>query len=324
MRALRVLAALAPALAWVACGASEEPSVYRAPAQARAAWLLEPPVVAVGEVATLDLAVVAAPGTALRPFELPSRVDGFFVLDRESPERVEQPERWIHHTRLRVRAIEVGRFEVPGGSVEVESREGGTQVLHYEPLPVEVVSVLGQASRQSPYGIRLLAGGRAGGAGTLGAFAAGAVLTLASVGMLLLVRRRMARDPQVEPAQADPAQPPWEIARSALERARETLPRDPRRALDEASLALRRYAVRRFGGDANVRTREELSGAKPPFTLTTRWPRFLALLAALDGERFPPPPGAGPQGERAAERASALLADVESFVEDTAPRGPST
>jgi hypothetical protein len=93
--------------------------------------------------------------------------------------------------------------------------------------------------------------------------------------------------------------------------ARAALSGDPRAALDRASLALRRYAVRRFGGDASVRTTPELEDAQPPFTLTTRWSRFLGLLEGLDAARFP--------ARTDPEQAAALLADVEAFVEETVP-----
>lgn len=306
------LAAVA-ALVVLGCGEPEEEPLFRAPAESRATLVLEPPVVAVGDMAGLDLTVVTRPGAALLPFELPASLDGFLVVEREPLVVVKEPARWLHRTRLQLRAIEVGSFAFPAGSVEVEGADGGTAVLHYDALPLEVVSVLGTHRRQNPYGIRLLplddlfdAEGR----GSVGAFVAGALLALASVGVALLVRRRGAlRAARAEPPAPGP--PAWESARAELAGARALLSGDPREALDRASRALRRYAVRRFGGDASVRTTPELEGAQPPFTLTTRWSRFVALLAGLDAARFP--------ARTDPEQASALLAEVEAFVEETVP-----
>ncbi|MGH0032747.1 MAG: hypothetical protein ACQGVC_23385 [Myxococcota bacterium] len=294
------------------CGDPAPEPVYRAPADARVAAVLEPPVVAVGEVAALDVTVVTPPGSRPKPFDLPDAVDGFFVVGREPLHVVKEPARWIHRSRLRLRAVEVGRFAFPGGSVEVEAPDGAATVHAWEPLPLEVVSILAaHPGRQAPYGVRLLPLTAADGRGSVGAFVAGAVLALASVGVLLLVRRAGSRRREVD-APRDATRPaPWDVARAELSAARTALADDPRGALDAASAALRRYAVRRFGGDADVRTTEELGEATPPFTLTTRWPRFLALLAALDAERFP--------ARVDPERAGAVLADVEAFVESTVP-----
>ena len=59
---------------------------------------------------------------------------------------------------------------------------------------------------------------------------------------------------------------------------------------------------------------EELASASPPFVMTTRWDAFVALLGALDGERFRPP-AAG-----AAQRADPLLRATREFVESTLPQ----
>jgi hypothetical protein len=305
------------ALLLFACGGEPAPAPYAAPAHARVALVLEPPVVAVGEMASIELAVVTKPGFAARPLDLPRSLPGFWLIEREEPVVVKEPARWVHRTRLRVRAIEVGRFELPGGSVEVTSPEGGAERLEYEPLALEVVSTLGAHARQhSPYGVRTLptglAGRLTGGRGSVVAFAAGAILALASVGVLLLARRRLAlRAADVVPAPE--SAPAWRRAREELERARASLASDPRHALDVAAVALRDYSVRRFGGDAHVRTTEELAAADPPFTMTTRWQRFVALLGELDAARFPRPP---PDPEPAAR----LVDEVAEFVEESVPR----
>lgn len=309
---VRVLAAV-----WLCLGcgqAASPPPHFAAPAQARAVLVLDPPVVAVGEMADLELAVVTPPGQEVRPPELPDRVPGFWLVEREPPETVKEPSRWVHRTRLRLRAIEVGRFEFPGGSVEVGSPEAGTKELHYDPLPLEVTSTLAaHPGRGTPYGVRTLPLRDALRGGRLTAFAAGAILALAGMGLLLLARRRLsAREPgALLPAPGRP--PAWQTARERLAAARRLASDEPRRALDLAACGLRGFAVDRFGGDATVRTTEELAVAEPPFTMTTRWARFTALLSELDAARFP--------AEVAeAARVHELLADVASFVEDCVPR----
>ena len=307
-------AAAAAALAAVcACAEAEAPPRYAAPARPRASLVLEPPVVAVGQLAEVELAVVTAPDHSVRPAELPRDVPGFWVVEREALAIVREPARWIHRTRMRLRAIEVGRSELGGGSVEVVSPEGAVAVLHYDALPLEVVSTLaGHPTRTQPYGIRLLPLAAPGARGNAVAFAAGAALALAGAGVLLLARRRLAARAAVPPAPI--AGPPvWEIARGELARARERLAGDPRGALDHAAGALRDYAVRRFGGDASVRTTEELRASAPPFTMTTRFARFVEILAALDAARFR-------AGRAEPARAAALLEAVADFVEESAPR----
>jgi hypothetical protein len=312
MRRAALLALLA---ALGGCADAEAPARYAAPARPRAALVLEPPVVAVGQVAEVELLVVTAPDHSVRPVELPGAVPGFWLVSREVAEVVREPSRWVHTTRVRLRAVEVGRFEFPGGSVEVVSPEGAAAALLYDALPLEVVSTLaGHPTQTQPYAVRLLPFAAAPGArGNAVAFAAGAALGLAGAFVLALARRRLAARavaPSPEPAAQAPA---WEVARREIARSRDRLAVDPRGALDAAAGALRAYAVARFGGDASVRTTEELVGSPPPFTMTTRFPRFLEILAALDAARFP-----ARDIERA--RAAALLDAVAAFVEESAPR----
>ena len=298
----------------LACAESgEEEPRYAAPARARAALVLEPPLVAVGELASLDLVVVTKPGQAVAPKDLPGKVPGFWLLEREPAAVVKEPARWLHRTRLRLRAVEVGRFEFPGGSVEVQSPEGASAVLHYDALPLEVTSVLpAHAARTSPYGIRTLPFATGSPRGGVTAFAAGALLALASVGLVALARRRLAAREEPEPETAS-VTPSWVRARAQLDAARAALDTSPRRSLDLASAALREYAVRRFGGDATVRTTEELAASQPPFTMTTRWSGFVALLEELDAARFPP-------AHAGRETAAALLERVGEFVESAVPK----
>jgi hypothetical protein len=315
----RALARIGPRWAAVcalalACGSQPEAPHHLAPAQPRAALILEPPRVALGGVAELELAVVTRPGWSVRPQPAPSGLQGFAWIGREPARVAREPARWVHRLPMRLRALDVGRFEVPGGSVEVVSPEGEVRSLAYEPLVLEVLSGLSDApSRDSPFGVRLLPRRVASPAALLGAFAAGAGFALAALGLLLLARRRLAQPMGSPPSPA--GRPPWEWAREELARARELLAGEPRAALDAAARTLRRYVASRFGGDARVLTTPELQVAKPPFALTTRWQALVALLAELDKARFPAPPPA----EQAREQAERLLAEVASFVDATTP-----
>jgi hypothetical protein len=298
-----------------ACAVEREAPHHQAPAQPRAALVLEPPWVPLGGVVELELAVVTPPGWSVRPQTAPSGLQGFTWLGREPARLVREPARWVHRLPMRIRGVDVGRFEFPGGSVELVSPEGEVQSLVYQPLALEVLSGLSDApTRGSPFGVRRLASRAASPTRLLGAFAAGAGLTLAGVALLLLARRRLAQPIEPRPP-APAAAAPWELAREQLARARALQADHPRSALDAADRALRRYVASRYGGDVRVRTTPELERAKPPFALTTRWGALVALLAELDAARFPPPP----PPERAREQAGRLLAAVEAFVEATTP-----
>lgn len=306
--------ALLVGLAALACGREASELSIAAPAQPRAALVLEPPVVALGDVADIVLAVVTQPEWSVRPTPPPADLRGFAWIEREPLPVAREPARWVHRTRLRVRALEIGRFDFPAGRVQVVSPEGETSTLAYDVLPLEVVSGLGDApTRRTPYGVRLLPRSRASRGALVAAFTAGAGLALAGVGLVLLARRRLAAP--VADLPPPPADPPWQWARDELGRARDLLDRDPRAALDAAACTLRRYVVRRYGGDANVRTTPELRDAKPPFAMTTRWPRFVELLAGLDATRFSRPSEAG-GGD---EEATRLFEAVVAFVEEMTP-----
>jgi hypothetical protein len=225
----------------------------------------------------------------------------------------------VHRTRLRIRAVEVGRFELPGGVVRAESAEGASLEIRYAPLPVEVVSSFGEQPEQRvPYGVRRLPLSRGGGTGAAVAFAAGAGIALGGVGVVLLARRRRAERAARPVPQQAPAPPPWETARAQLAEAEALCAGDPRAALDATARTLRRYVAARFGADAPARTWEELAASAPPFLMTTRWSGFVALLEALDAARFRPTSALAD----AASSAAALLGRALAFVEDSSPREP--
>ncbi|HVN38097.1 MAG TPA: hypothetical protein VMW19_07985 [Myxococcota bacterium] len=305
-------AALAAALA-LAC--SKEAPRYGAPAEERAALVLEPPQVALGDVADVLLSVVTRPGARIAPVDPPSAIPGFWFVEREELPVQKEPARWIHRTRLRIRAVEVGHFEFPGGEVHGENEEGAALEVRYEPLALEVLSSLSDGpERRTPFGVRRLPAPPVGGASAAVAFGAGAVVALGAVGVVSLARRRLALRPVVARPTTAPSAPAWVIATSALADAQALRESDPRGALDAAARALRRYAEARFGADAPARSVEELLAATPPFLMTTRWSAFVSLLASLDAARFAPRPDA----ERAAH-AEPLLRAARDFVDETTP-----
>jgi hypothetical protein len=286
MRAL-ALVALASLALCPACSIEDAAPEWAPPTSARATLVLEPPVLAVGEVARLDLAIVTPPGQVVRPPRGPASTGALAILERSPVETRREAARWVHTVTMRVRALEVGAFELAAGEVEVETPEGALESLPVPELSGEVVSVLPEhAAQGSPYAVRRLPLRNLPPVGALGAFLAGAGLALASVAFVALLRRR-ARAPATSPEPEAPARPAFELAQAALARAREQAERDPRSALDAAARTLRRYADARFGADVAARTVEELSRAEAPFLLTTRWSTFLALLRELDGARFP-------------------------------------
>jgi hypothetical protein len=314
MRGTSILA-LAVLLLVFGCNTEVAAPEWAPPTSARATLLLEPPVLAVGEVARLDLAVITAPGQLVRPPQGPESTGGIAILERSPIATRRETTRWVHTVTMRVRALEVGVFELAAGEVEVELPDGTLESLLVPPLGVEVVSVFPEhAAQGSPYGVRRLPMRNLPGVSALGAFLAGAGLALASVAFVVLLRRRMGAEPETSAAPEAPTRRAFDVATEALAQAREQVAHDPRGALDAAAHMLRSYADARFRADLAARTVEELSLADPPFLLTTRWPAFLALLTELDGERFPRDLDAG--------AVASLLDRAHAFIAESAPAAP--
>jgi hypothetical protein len=302
------------------CAACEEPRAPErraAPATPRASAILDPPQIRIGDRAALEVAVIAPPGHRVLPFAPPETLPGFEILGAETLGVEREPSRWIHRTRVHLRARDVGSFVWPGGSVGIAPPDGSPSRLTLTPLPLEVVSVLPEyPGRMAPFGARPAPAERGAGL-ALPSAALGSLVTLAALGLVVLVRRRRGgrTAPAREPAAA--AVPPWTAARSDLERARSALPRDPVGSADAAAAAVCRYMAGRFRAEAEARTTEELAVAAPPFAATSRWPVFLALLRELDALRFPRQPTGAPN--------PALEADVAALLRraGTARRSPA-
>ena len=308
-RRLRAAGGLALGAALLACSA-EPGAPGPPPPTPRAAVVLEPPSVEVGRVAQLEIAVVTPPGQRVKPPPTPAEVPGFWVLDQEVLPVEQLPGRWIHRSRVRLRAREVGRFAWPALEVELEDAAGALSTLALEERPLEVVSVLPELpERLTPFG--LAAPRPRSGGGSLAPAAAGALLALAGVGAAGLLRRRAAARRAARARAAPPPAPAWDEARLGLDAALEALAADPAGAADRAARALRRYMARRFGADAVARTTEELAALRPPYGARSWWPPFLEILRTLDAARFPPAP--------ARERLGDALRRAGRFVEDSTP-----
>jgi hypothetical protein len=298
------------------CAACEEPRAperLAAPATPRASAILDPPQIRIGDRAALEVAIIAPPGHRVLPFAPPETLPGFEILSAETLGVEREPSRWIHRTRVHLRARDVGSFVWPGGSVEIAPPDGSPSRL-----TLAVVSVLPEyPGRMAPFGARPAPAER-GAAFALPSAALGSLATLAALGLVALVRRRRSgrTAPAREPAAA--AVPPWTAARSDLERARSALPRDPVVSADATAAAVCRYMAGRFRAEAEARTTEELAVAAPPFAATSRWPVFLALLRELDALRFPRQPTRAPDPALAAE-VEALLLRAEEFVDASTP-----
>jgi hypothetical protein len=304
-----------------ACEESPAPVRVLAPVTPRATVVLEPPRIRIGDRADLEVVVVTPPNHRLLPMAAPKAVAGFEILGTEALPVEKEPSRWVHRTRVHLRARDVGPSVWPEGSVEIAAPDGASSRLPLAPVPLEVVSVLPELpDRTAPFGARA-APPRGRARVALPAAALGSLVTLAAVGLVALARRRkgMRAPPEVPPS--PPAEPSWTAASGDLDRTRAVLATDPSGAADATAAALRRYMARRFGAAAEARTTEELEVATPPFAATSHWPVFVSLLRELDALRFPPPQFGAHRSALAAQ-VEALVGRAEAFVEESTPPEP--
>jgi hypothetical protein len=178
-----------------------------APPFLRASFVLEPPRVRIGDLAALELVVVTPPNHHVRPIEPPAAVPGFWLLGVE-PLPVERAQtRWIHRTRLHIRARELGVFLWPAQKVEIDGPDGARALLEVPAHVIEVASVLPEhAQRSTPYGLRApptFLPGRS----PLAPAAIGGLLTLFCVGLVALVRRERRLRRSTDNAVSEPEEP---------------------------------------------------------------------------------------------------------------------
>ncbi|MEN8182099.1 MAG: hypothetical protein ABFS46_06145 [Myxococcota bacterium] len=252
--------------------------------------IIEPPDLGVGDVATVEITVVTPPEHRVRPVRPPREVEGFWLLDSEPLPITRDDSRWVHRTRIRARAREIGEFSWPALRVEVETPEQEVEELDLEGRPLSVRSVETRfPDRRTPFSFRAPSE-RPGEQGLLAPAVGGAGLALAAVALVGAVRRirRNRRAVERERARAAPTPPAWRAAQATLEAALATCEETPEGAADAAAAALRHFFAQRFAVAARSLTTEELSALEPPLGADEHWPVLLETLASLDAVRFRP------------------------------------
>jgi hypothetical protein len=318
-------AALAALLA-LACGAGEPPRTAApapedpAPAAApqppdstlRAAVVIEPPRIEIGDVFEVEVAVVTPPGHRVSPAQVPKAVPGLAILEAALPDVEQDPGRWVHRQRFRARARATGPFRWPALELEIEAPDGARRRVVAAERPFEVVSLLEeQPDRRSPFSFRSPRLDGAPGRGPWLPALLGSLLTLAALGLLALVRRVRSAPPAATDAALLPGGGDDECAGLLAALHAAEAHEDVVDAADLASGALRRWAAERFlAPRLRSATSEELAALAPPFLLTTRWTALREALGAFDALRFPPPrEDARAELGRALARARAFVAD---------------
>jgi hypothetical protein len=291
-----------------------------APIGPRAAWLLEPSRIGVGQVTTLELAVTTPPDHAIEPYAPPPAPPGVALVGSEALPVEKEGARWLHRIRLRLRATTTGTFAWPSSTIGLQAADGSTTQLELPEHPIQVVSILPEyPDRVSPFGARAWELPRRPSAPVWVPALLGAATALSAVALVALARRRR-RAAVGSPAEPGPSPgaPAWALAREGLEAVRSVSAGDPFAAAHGLSLTLRRFVDRRFGAATRGLSGEELRAGEPPFAARSRWPALLAILADLDELRFRP--GSDTEARDAlAARLAELISSAERFVEDAVP-----
>jgi hypothetical protein len=284
-----LLAALA--LTSAACGSEPAPPSPAAPLGLQGDVVIEPPILHIGQTATVEVVVVTPPDHSVAPALAPVELAGLWVLEAEPLPVQRDAQRWIHRTQFRVRARATGSFRWPEQTLRVDrlDPDGAEQTLSLT-LPGRSLQVLEVAAewpdRREPFGFRRPPAPAALRGALLPALA-GAGAALAAVGLVLLVRRvRRAPDAPAADPEADPDA--WRAAQATLAAAEARSEQEPEAAATLASAALRHYLTRRFRVAADSATTEELAARQAPWGLARSWPRYVARLRDLDAVRFRP------------------------------------
>jgi hypothetical protein len=308
--------------ALLAAGCGREATLERpaAPLSIRGGVVVEPPELAIGETATVEIAVVTPPDHRLEPPATPENVEGLWILAAEQAPPAREPGRWVHRARFLVRARATGELRWPAQTVLVETPRGERVEVSLAERPLRVIEVSREfPGRSQPFGLREPAGpGRPTGFLLPALFGAG--VALAGLALAGLVRRTRRARSEVENVGETPEAGPAAEADAALAAAGATLDADAVAAADAASAALRRYVTRRTRAPADVSTTEEIAELAPPFLLARRWPELLQRLRALDAARFRARALADPAAREALRAelraARALVNDVEAEPEN--------
>jgi hypothetical protein len=275
-------------LALLSC--AQESGTTHAPGEPQASWILKPARPGVGQVSVLERIVVTAPQFVPRPWIAPDAPAGLSLLDSQALPIEQSAGRWVHRSRIRMRAHAAGEFSWPPDQIEVEAPDGSVESVRLPEISFEVRSILPEfPERSAPFGLRQperAASNRVGWGAALAA-ALGALGAIALARFALARRGETRGERDARPAREAPA-PPWHTAHGAIERAAALGETDPLAAAHALSPALRRYMAARYRADTRGRTAEELRATEPAFAMRSSWPGFAALVWELDGLRFQP------------------------------------
>ena len=236
----------------------------------------------------LERIVVTPPQFVPRPWVALDALPGLSVIDAQALPIEQSADRWVHRTRVRLRAHAAGEFSWPTSQIALETPDGSVEPVWLPEISIEVRSILPEfPERSAPFGLRQPQRAASGTAGWVAALAA-ALAALAALARVALARSRPGEARGV--GDAKPAREvsatPWHTAHGALERAATLGENDPLAAAHALSPALRRYMAARYGADTRGRTAEELRATEPAFAMRSSWPGFAALVCELDGLRF--------------------------------------
>jgi len=304
---MRAAAALCAALA-LACSAEEAPPGPEAaeplapalvtsapavpPASLRATVVLEPPRIEIGDLFTVEVAVVTPPGHRVAPAPVPKAIPGLSILDASVPSVDHEPGRWVHHQRFRARASATGPLRWPALELGVEAPDGTRLLVIAAERPFEVVSLLAEhPERRGPFSLfRMPRLDDEPSRGPWLPALLGSLATLAALALISGVRRVRRRAALASgPAEAALHDEAAAAALLAVLQRAEAEAHDPVHAADLASEALRGWAAERFRAPRLCSaTTEELTRETSPFLLSTRYAALLAVLQAFDALRFPP------------------------------------
>jgi hypothetical protein len=265
----------------------------------RASLVFEPPVLHIGDVLEVQIAIVTPPQWRVHPIELPA-IDGVEILERRELPVDTGRLRWIHRTAVRLRPERLGAYEWPDHAATCEDSQGRLETLAIEGRAFEVTSVVPEVPlRDSPFGVQhpsaSMQSSRSGKARSGGLPISTAAL-LSALAMLVGIAigaaserrvpasRASAAEDSSEPDRAQLDPDAWALAE--LESLSAAVRQDPRGAASATAVVMRVYADRRFGTDIQGATTHELEQGPPVWFLESRWSDFTSILHDLDDARF--------------------------------------
>lgn len=280
-------AVLLGALALACGGGSDGAQVAPVPVSIRGGVVVEPPELAIGERAIVEVAVVTPPHHRLLPLEAPESIEGLWVLGVEPlpPER--SAGRWVHRVRFWVRTRTTGELAWPELTAWVGGPNGERIEVPLAGRPLRVIEVSREMpERTEPFSFRTRDEPERRGGFLLPALLGSAMTAVALLLAGVVRHARAARTAGEESAAAELGSKPELRAREAFAAAAEAIERDGVAAAGAASAALRIYVHQRTGAPAPFSTTEELDALAPPLLLAHRWSDLVALLRRLDAARF--------------------------------------